>query len=93
MDKLAEARRRYPLGTTFISAYSGNRFTVDRENYHTDYSGDICADQGIVWLNNEDRWAEIVGKVSAKSNNGEMEAVVINFKSPAIKQILVVYQP
>lgn len=59
-DLLEEAKRRFPIGTTFKSAQSGDLYTV-KSNSHTMKCGNIDVD-GIPWLYYNGKWAEIVEK-------------------------------
>lgn len=75
-DLLAEARRRYPVGTRFISPENNNQYEVSDLNgfwegsFYDSYSSALCSVSGSSigqYIYKEGRWAEIVEPF--KSNN------------------------
>lgn len=56
---LERARREYPVGCTFKSAFSGALFTTDK-SFTVSTQGDIVNSTGIVYNKAINKWAEII---------------------------------
>lgn len=62
-DKIAKAKRMYPIGTQFYSAQSGNYFTVKTNVFNNKAGGDIKLLNGFgeePFVFHRGRWAEII---------------------------------
>jgi len=56
---LEEARRRFPIGTSFKSAQSGNEYVVEGTKFRIDSNNNIDVD-GVPYVHWHGKWAEIV---------------------------------
>lgn len=74
---LEKAKKDYPVGTVFKSAYSGDTFTV-KSNSHAFCGKSIVVDSGPYLYNHSNgKWAEIISKPESKPSKDKPFYVVV----------------
>lgn len=70
-ELLAEALKRYSIGTVFLSAYSGNKYTVDKiAPQWSNLESIVVGSRGAVYYSG--KWAEIIQQPNQITNNYEL---------------------
>lgn len=70
-ELLAEAARRYPKGTKFISAYDSHYSGVISGRFTTYWDGDILNEGANMVVYHDGRWAQIISDVTGNQPNTE----------------------
>lgn len=66
-ELLAKAKRDYPVGTKFKSAYDTLYITTCKGNYEVDFNGDVMDRTNMtIYRKATDNWAEIISKPEVK---------------------------
>lgn len=80
---LNEAKRRYPVGTKFISPESGRKYTVEN-NTHREYpNGNVEVDK-VPWLYWNGKWAEIIESPEIKGGDkGDNSVDNLEWETPS----------